>query len=717
MATDKRKKLIEDGWSLVVLPHGQKNPTESGWPKNPSAKPEDYREGDNTGVRCGEPSGWLIDRDYDTLEAILCGADLGIITPRTQGHDGKPDGASHEWFRSPGCVSKEYKDCDGSMMLEIRSTGEQTMIPPSTHPNGHPIKWLSEGEPLLIPADALTANTDVIAIATLFSRHWPKNGPTTPQHESAGALGGWLARLGYDAPMVERIVRTVATVGGDDNVTDRARFARETAEKHYKGGITTGGKRITECFANGAALVARVLEWLGKQGDDKIDELNERHFVALLGSKTVVGTEEPAGLMFQPFEEFIKRYYNVKVNNRTKLGQFWLEHPNCRKYNRVVFAPPPQEIAPGDYNSWHGFAVTPDPNPNPEHRCERYLAHVRDVICSGNKEHSEYLLDLLAETVQRPGKPSEIATVLRGPQGTGKSMFIRAFGALFGDRHYIQVDKTEHVVGKFNSHMSGKVVVFADEAMWAGDKSSVGALKRMITEPTQTIERKGLDVVSEANCIHLFMATNEDWAVPVGFMERRFFVLDVSRARMQDHDYFALLQAEIDNGGKPALLAYLLARDISGQSIRKMPRTDALRQQQEHSMTPDQKWFKNLLYNGGINGNNWPEFFSAHELFENYQLVVGKHLGTHRRALAMELTPKITAWLPKSAKRKQQDCEINGAQPGQPILLVTKSLRGWVMPSLTECRAHFDSLTGTVTPWPDADGEQEELWDDDENAA
>jgi hypothetical protein len=92
-------------------------------------------------------------------------------------------------------------------------------------------------------------------------------------------------------------------------------------------------------------------------------------------------------------------------------------------------------------------------------------------------------------------------------------MFIRNFGSLFG-RHFAQISKPEQIVGKFNATCSGKVVIFADEAFYAGDKKSLGALKVVITEPRLAIERKGVDPVQEDNFVHLFMASNEDWHTP-----------------------------------------------------------------------------------------------------------------------------------------------------------------------------------------------------------
>lgn len=63
----------------------------------------------------------------------------------------------------------------------------------------------------------------------------------------------------------------------------------------------------------------------------------------------------------------------------------------------------------------------------------------------------------------------EVAVVLRGGKGVGKSFVAEHFGRLFG-RHYLKVSQPGHLVGNFNSHLRDVVVLFADEAFYAGDK-------------------------------------------------------------------------------------------------------------------------------------------------------------------------------------------------------------------------------------------------------
>jgi hypothetical protein len=38
-------------------------------------------------------------------------------------------------------------------------------------------------------------------------------------------------------------------------------------------------------------------------------------------------------------------------------------------------------------------------------------------------------------------------------------------------------------LGRFNSHLKNAILIFADEAIWGGNKREVGALKALITEP------------------------------------------------------------------------------------------------------------------------------------------------------------------------------------------------------------------------------------------
>src|SRR5262249_18800266 len=159
------------------------------------------------------------------------------------------------------------------------------------------------------------------------------------------------------------------------------------------------------------------------------------------------------------------------------------DHPNRRTYDRVVFAP--ARDVEGAYNLWQGFAF--DPRPGDSHRS--YLEHLQNNVCQGNISHYEYLIGWMARAVQHPSRQGEVAVVLRGGKGVGKSFAAREFGRLFG-RHYLTVSNPSHLVGNFNAHLRDTVFLFADEAFYAGDKKHESILKTLITEASIAIEAK-----------------------------------------------------------------------------------------------------------------------------------------------------------------------------------------------------------------------------------
>jgi len=208
-------------------------------------------------------------------------------------------------------------------------------------------------------------------------------------------------------------------------------------------------------------------------------------------------------------------------------------------------------------------------NPICKGRLLTFLAHVRDVICSGNEAHYLYVRKWLAHLVQ---KPWIIATalVLRGKQGTGKGTFVDAIGKLFGT-HYAPLSNLDKILGKFNSHLKNAILIYADEAIWGGNKKEIGALKALITEPKMFIEAKGKDGYWIDNFKHLIVSSNEDWAVHLDPDDRRFFVLDVSDARKEDIPYFTAIRQQLEGGGYEALMYDLMNEDLTSFDPKIMP--------------------------------------------------------------------------------------------------------------------------------------------------
>jgi hypothetical protein len=253
-----------------------------------------------------------------------------------------------------------------------------------------------------------------------------------------------------------------------------------------------------------------------------------------------------------------------KAKRPTTKAHVWLKSPRRRTFKNIVFDPRVAGHYDGNFNIWRGFAVK-----SVKGNCSLFWDHVKTIICGGKEGIYLYVRKWLSHLIQ---KPWIIATalVLRGKQGTGKGTFVTAIGKLLGP-HYAPLSSLDQILGRFNSHLKNAILIFADEAIWGGNKREVGALKALITEPKLFIEAKGKDGYWIDNFKHLIVSSNEDWAVHLDPDDRRFFVLDVLPDRKEDFDYFGKIQEQFDNRGYEALMYDLMNEDLTGYDPKVMP--------------------------------------------------------------------------------------------------------------------------------------------------
>lgn len=404
----------------------------------------------------------------------------------------------------------------------------------------------------------------------------------------------------------------------------------------------------------------------------------------------------------QSFDDFRNRYMHIQVEVgknkdgetiKMQLGKWWLQNANRRQYRTLAFAPG-RELA-DTYNLWQGFSCEARPGD-----CELLLTHIRENVCRGDDVHYNYLMNWMARAVQRPDSPGEVAVIMRGRMGTGKSFAIKAFGSLWG-RHFLQVSDPKHLVGSFNAHLRDCVVLFGDEAFYAGDKKHESILKTMVTEETIMIEGKGVDAEAAPNFVHLMMASNSEWVVPAGADERRFFVLDVGDAKMQDKGYFKAIQKQLDNGGREAFLHLLMTRDLTDFDVRHFPKTAALQEQKVLSMTPEEQWWFEKLMDGRLLDDGWQGEVTKAALHRDY-LAYAERQKIMRRASPTALGKFLKRAMPGHYPRPfQQMAEVSEQDSyGQERY---RKVKAWFyeMPNLELSRKHWDDRFGGPYTWPE----------------
>ena len=443
-------------------------------------------------------------------------------------------------------------------------------------------------------------------------------------------------------------------------------------------------------------------------GGYDLDEMNREYAFVLIGSKAIVIRENADA----PIEQRI-RYLTLDSFRQWSLNRFtelrdhdgkvktvtwakrWLGSGARRQFDGVEFHPdanPDPGLAggtPGYFNLWRGWSCQPRKSAS----YAVFRDHLLTNVCGGDQTLFRWVFGYFAHIFQRPRERLGVALVMRGGQGSGKTKVGEVIGSLI-PAHYFLVDSERYLTGNFNAHMASCLLLQADEAVWAGDKQAEGRLKGLVTSTEQMVESKGIDPIRLKNYVRVIMTSNEDWVVPAGKDERRFCVLDVGQGSAQNTGYFAELDAEMAAGGREALLADLLAFDLSSVDLRHIPRTAALLEQKIHSLDPIDGWWLDRLMAGTPSRKTsaWPSEIWSDLLRDDY-FESSDRIGVRRKSAETVLGARLKKLVPRLHRVRRYWDTPEGSR------------RVWCysLPSLVECRASFERAIGQAMSWDDPD--------------
>lgn len=275
---------LQRGWRIVPIPPHQKAPRLSGW-QNLRLTEDELElylptDSPNLGVLLGSPSGGLCDVDLDAPLARAVAPELLPPTGMVHGRASAP--RSHFWYHCPTLTESriQYSDPEAAteggkpvLLLEIRSTGHQTVVPPSVHPSGEQLVWHTDTlEPATVDADALKRACCRVAAAAVLAARWREG----YRNDLTLALAGYLARAGWGEDDTLRFMGAVCAAAGDREWRNRLEAVRATFRKVARGEPCTGLPTLTELL--GERVAERLSEWLG----GRFEFSNEQRKRALL---------------------------------------------------------------------------------------------------------------------------------------------------------------------------------------------------------------------------------------------------------------------------------------------------------------------------------------------------------------------------------------------------------------------------------------------------
>ncbi len=348
-----------------------------------------------------------------------------------------------------------------------------------------------------------------------------------------------------------------------------------------------------------------------------LTEMNETYAHIVIGAKHRIMTFKPCSvdgkrMTFESIKDFYNYFEHKPKIAESNQGRTWFKWPEKRFYSDGIGYYPDKTKAPHKlFNTFQGFGCQPVAG-----NVSLILNHIHDVLCGGDAIAATYFIEWLAHLFQKPATKPSVAILMKSAEGTGKGTLYKLLKRMLG-ANASQVNGHYQLTGRFNSVIAGKLLIFGDEVDLTS-KAVFDKVKGIISEPTISLELKGIDAEPIPNFARFIFAGNHDQILRAGTRERRFLVLEPSSQKVDDKKYFKVLNDLIDGDGAAYFLKYLLNLDISSFNPYKAPATKGLIEEKLSSLTPILSFFNEELhkekpFNGAVR-------LYASELISTYML-------------------------------------------------------------------------------------------------
>jgi hypothetical protein len=330
--------------------------------------------------------------------------------------------------------------------------------------------------------------------------------------------------------------------------------------------------------------------------------------------------------------ELLQFYVAWKYFGKNKKGEWekrsfihaWVQDDKKREVSSVVFDP--KNSCTGVFNMWMGYRAA-----NIDH--ELYLTEIQDrydfvmgpiinhfnqVVTGGNQDHTEWILDWVANIIQRPWLKTQVGIVLYGRPGCGKGIFFDWLrDHVLGVDHSVQIANTNRdLFSRFSDQFLRKTFLQLDEVHNLHENADL--LKDMITNKTVNWEEKNGKITTVANLCNFLFTTNHENSLQITPDDRRF-VLFPCRSHLKGNvAYFNKLGKHLETPGVNAwFYRLMMERDLSKYPFDFQPSrpiTDYYREVQKSGIKPVKRFLSAL-----INSDSSSKKISSSELFRGFK--------------------------------------------------------------------------------------------------
>lgn len=322
----------------------------------------------------------------------------------------------------------------------------------------------------------------------------------------------------------------------------------------------------------------------------------------------------------EPFKTYKARDFSFGVSSKEtgnlKFNELFIVLdgliPNIKSYREIVCQPNPTKLSDKEFNVWTPNISVTNTIDYDMGYIQFYLDFQKDIICDGNTELFNYLLQWKRQLILHPERKTEVALVYQSlAHGTGKNTdanFTRDYS--IGKAKSLSCVGVKKVTGDFNGQLIGKALVVINEASAGGTAyhEQFDAMKDLITDDSLYAVKKGHDGLQIANTLNFIFTTQWTCAIKIEKSDRRYCVFKVNEKwsvsnvnnpleQMERQAFWDKLYSRItgENGIELARQFTNYLKTLDHYPLSIIPKTDLKDEMVENSKSKQQRFWDDLI--------------------------------------------------------------------------------------------------------------------------
>lgn len=300
----------------------------------------------------------------------------------------------------------------------------------------------------------------------------------------------------------------------------------------------------------------------------------ELNHLKIIHPPFIVYVDENKDNIIQPIPLCEKSYRHIQsfVKEQNKKGdevykkkrfiEQWLDDPQIRKYDKMVFKPPPCKVNTNEYNTWTNWEILKTSFIPDETVIERFLEYTNNLF--NNTEVADYILAYFANRLQNPADRNKVCIILYGEEGDGKNRFFDIFKNIVGNKYYTELESAKQLFSAHSCIEKEKIFICVNEAKGKDNYDNSEVLKARITTDTLLVNPKGIQEFNIDNYCDYLMTTNNHNAINIHDKSRRYLFVETTSFYSRNSQFFNTFSNEIVENKQAlrVIYEYLMKFDI-----------------------------------------------------------------------------------------------------------------------------------------------------------